>query len=186
MHFVQIWANRSSCTSVRWTLGQAEAGCWILENWTNFSFYFQFTLSHKQLSSSVSSVFPTKIRDPIFKDETVQWNLKTVSCWLFDHIVPLDHHWDSYKRKFEVWNLNFLNMSHLSNLPLLPLSSFPHSWTHSSHSIVGKLIRLWHLSAPQVLYIVVIRGIHPTPLHSIHTLHQTFCSNLHQPIPMAP
>ena len=61
MHFGQIWANRSSCTSVRWTLGQAEAGCWILENWTNFSFYFQFTLSHKQLSSSVSSVFHPKV-----------------------------------------------------------------------------------------------------------------------------
>ena len=88
---------------MRWTLGQAEAGCWILENWTNFPFYFQFTLAHKQLSSSVSSVFPTKIRDPIFKDETVQWNLKTVSCWLYDHIVPLDHHWDSYKKK--IWSL---------------------------------------------------------------------------------
>ena len=61
MHFGQIWANRSSCTSVRWTLGQAEAGCWILENWTNFSFYFQFTLAHKQSSSSVSSVFHPKV-----------------------------------------------------------------------------------------------------------------------------
>ena len=190
MHFGQIWANRSSCTTVWWTVGQAEAGCWILENWTNFPFYFQFTLSHKQSSSSVSSVFhpkmfsqpksgsPTSRAKPfneIYSQLMVtQWPL---FLWITIGTV--------IKRKFEVWNLNFLNVSDLSKLPLLPLSSFPHSWTHSSHSIVGKLIRLWHLSAPQVLYIVVIRGIHPTPLHSIHTLNQTFCSNLHQPIPMA-